>query len=190
MWISSPALWPWRKRLFQPSRGRFLISSGVKQTSSHLLICTDSDLTCLHFLSQVNPVQPFKLPSDQKSAFVIYIFIQQVRFTFLLHIEDYSSSFFILFLISGSGRKSQTVDLRLHLGGEFHTCFSKEQHSIARQKNNIWTTDKHPIPFTSTPSLSILGRRDWTKGLNARVGEKEEDLNGCLLINDENSLTL
>lgn len=68
--------------------------------------------------------------------------------------------------------------------------FSKEQHSIEREKNNIGATDKHPIPFTSMPSVSIPGRCFHTKEPNACVHEKEEDLNGCLLINNENSLTL
>lgn len=68
--------------------------------------------------------------------------------------------------------------------------FSKEQHSIEREKNNIGAADKHPIHFTSMPSVSIPGPCFQTKEPNACVHEKEEDLNGCLLINNENSLTL
>lgn len=49
--------------IFVGSRGWFLlISSGVKQISSHLVVCPHSDLSYLRFLFQVNAGQLFKLP--------------------------------------------------------------------------------------------------------------------------------
>lgn len=206
-WLDSPFIW-WaylifsasfsavKEKAFPASVSRVEADSWfplVWNKQAHLVICTHSDLSCLHFLFQVNTVQHFRLPfgkkeKKKKKSFVIYIFIQRVGFIFLLCIEDNYSSFFLFVFPSGSVRISKTVDL--HLCGGFHACFSKEQHSIARQKNSIGTTEKHPIPFTSMPSVSVLGRCYRTKGLNARVHEKEEGLNGCLLINNENSLTL
>lgn len=61
---------------------------------------------------------------------------------------------------------------------------------MVREENNIGATDTHPLPFTSMSSVSILGRCCQTKEPNACVYEKEKDLNGSLLINNENSLTV
>lgn len=107
IWFSSPAFWQWRNS-FSSVHVWFLISSGVKQTSSHLVICTASDLSCLHFLFQVNAVQQFKLPFE-KISFVISIFIQHVGFIFLLYTEDNSSSFFFFFFFSFFLRQWQKI---------------------------------------------------------------------------------
>lgn len=196
IWFSAPAFRQWRKRLSQRlwAEWRPIPDFLWCETNKHILLSAPTQIwvvytSCSRWTqSNTSDCHLEKKKKKKKKSFVIYIFIQRVGFIFLLCIEDNYSSFFLFVFPSGSVRISKTVDL--HLCGGFHACFSKEQHSIARQKNSIGTTEKHPIPFTSMPSVSILGRCYRTKGLNARVHEKEEGLNGCLLINNENSLTL
>ena len=55
-----------------------------------------------------------------------------------------------------------------------HRLFKTPTFNREGVKNNIGATDKHPTPFTSMPSVSILGRCYKTKELNTCVHEKED----------------